>query len=88
MFRILLTNDDGIDSPGLWAAAAVLAELGQVYVVAPREQWSGAGRSFPPFSDGRIELRSVSVARQDWPRTLPCGPVRRLAVRGITSFAP
>ena len=31
--HILLTNDDGIESPGLWAAAQALAPLGFVHVV-------------------------------------------------------
>ena len=52
--RILLTNDDGIRSPGLWAAAEALATLGEVTVVAPRTQSSGAGRSLPATSEGRI----------------------------------
>jgi 5'-nucleotidase len=52
---ILLTNDDGIESRGLWAAAEALAALGEVTVVAPQAQWSGAGRSFPRFTTGKIE---------------------------------
>ncbi len=52
--QILLTNDDGIKSPGLWAAAEALSCLGYVTVAAPRDQWSGAGRSHPSHLDGRI----------------------------------
>jgi len=33
--HILLTNDDGIRSPGLWAAASELAKIGYVTVAAP-----------------------------------------------------
>lgn len=44
---ILVTNDDGIHSHGLWAAAAALLPLGEVLIVAPNQQWSGAGRSMP-----------------------------------------
>ena len=33
--RILLTNDDGIDAPGLAALHDVVADLGEVHVVAP-----------------------------------------------------
>ncbi len=88
MNRILLTNDDGIDSPGLWAAAVALAKLGQVYVVAPREQWSGAGRSLPPFSDGRIELRTVSVARQDWTVYAVGGTPAQAVLHGILEIMP
>lgn len=54
---ILLTNDDGIESRGLWAAADALAPLGEVTVAAPSRQWSGAGRSFPRGTSGNIEQR-------------------------------
>ncbi len=64
--QILLTNDDGIRSPGLWAAANALSELGFVTVVAPREQSSGSGRSMPPESDGSIREQRVEVAGQVW----------------------
>lgn len=64
--QILLTNDDGIRSPGLWAAAAGLAALGWVTVVAPREQSSGMGRSLPNTSDGIIRSDQVHVNGQDW----------------------
>ena len=64
--QILLTNDDGILSPGLWAAAAALSKLGFVTVTAPREQSSGAGRSLPNTSDGIIEEKRVEVNGQEW----------------------
>jgi 5'-nucleotidase len=63
---ILLTNDDGILSPGLWAAASRLEEIGFVHVVAPREQSSGMGRSLPIYSDGIIEEQAVRVNGRDW----------------------
>lgn len=64
--QILLTNDDGIRSPGLWAAANALSELGFVTVAAPREQSSGSGRSMPPSSDGQIQEQQVEVGGQTW----------------------
>jgi 5'-nucleotidase len=64
--QILLTNDDGILSPGLWAAASSLSRLGFVTVTAPREQASGAGRSLPNSSDGIIQERQVQVNGQEW----------------------
>ena len=39
--RILLTNDDGIDAPGLAVLEAALAGRGEVFVVAPIEVLSG-----------------------------------------------
>ena len=66
MLQILLTNDDGIRSPGLWAAAEALSALGWVTVVAPREQSSGAGRSMPPTSTGVITEETVIVHGKPW----------------------
>lgn len=63
---ILLTNDDGIKSPGLWAAAASLSDLGYVTVAAPREQSSGMGRSLPNTSDGVIHEERLQVNGQEW----------------------
>jgi 5'-nucleotidase len=64
--QILLTNDDGIQSPGLWAAAETLSTLGFVNVAAPREQFSGAGRSLPLSSDGIITTHQMTVNGKDW----------------------
>jgi len=42
---ILLTNDDGIDAPGLATLRAELTALGDVTVVAPASNQSGVGRT-------------------------------------------
>jgi 5'-nucleotidase len=63
---ILLTNDDGIRSPGLWAAAEGLSGLGFVVVAAPREQSSGAGRSMPIGSDGKLHEEQMVVRGKEW----------------------
>jgi 5'-nucleotidase len=43
--RILVSNDDGYQSPGLLALAASLAPLGEIMVVAPDRDRSGASNS-------------------------------------------
>ena len=43
---IMVSNDDGIASPGLQALVAALYPLGDIAVVAPRSPFSSAGRSF------------------------------------------
>ena len=44
--RILLTNDDGINAPGLEVLERIARELSEeVWVVAPAEEQSGAGHS-------------------------------------------
>ncbi len=54
--HILVTNDDGIDSPGLWAlaGAAHSAGLGRVTIVAPESEQSGMGMSLPPRPEHMI----------------------------------
>jgi 5'-nucleotidase len=44
--RILLTNDDGINAPGLKILEAIAASLSDdIWIVAPSEEQSGAGHS-------------------------------------------
>lgn len=45
MTRILLTNDDGIHSDGLIQLENALREVGDVYVIAPAAEMSGASHS-------------------------------------------
>ncbi len=44
---ILVTNDDGINSPGLHAAVEAVAGLGEVLIVSPFTQQTGMGRALP-----------------------------------------
>ncbi|MYE27556.1 MAG: 5'/3'-nucleotidase SurE [Chloroflexi bacterium] len=62
---ILFTNDDGIESPGLWAAVRAFQGAGQLLVAAPREQQSGMGRSMPHYSEGRIFPYNVPIECED-----------------------
>jgi 5'-nucleotidase len=42
---ILVTNDDGISAPGIRALIAVMAEIGEVVVVAPDKPQSAMGHA-------------------------------------------
>lgn len=64
--QILLTNDDSIHSPGLWAAAEALDTLGFVHVVAPLRQQTSTGHSMPATSTGIIEKMTLHVNGRDW----------------------
>ena len=75
--RILVTNDDGVDSPGIHAlAAALVADGHDVFVVAPTDDRSGAGASIgrmigggPPPVERRVwdELPDLPVHAIDAP---------------------
>lgn len=43
MSLILLTNDDGVNSPGLLALKEAVSAVGEVVVFAPDHNWSAAG---------------------------------------------
>lgn len=59
---ILITNDDGVSSPGLMAAAEAVLDLGEVLIVAPLHQQTGMSRSYPKGpSAGKIERLQLPV---------------------------
>src|SRR5438874_4677998 len=58
MTRILITNDDGYNSEGIQALEAGLRELGDVFVVAPEAEMSGASHSLTLARPLRIRQRS------------------------------
>jgi 5'-nucleotidase len=84
---ILVTNDDGIASPGLRAAIRAVRDLGQILVVAPKGQQSGASRNFLPHSgttrQENIEVDGVQVDAFSV-EAAPAPTVRR----GILTLAP
>ena len=63
---ILITNDDGIRSPGLQAAAEAAACFGDVLISAPYRQQTGMGRAFLRRPDtGIIERVQMNIAGKD-----------------------
>jgi 5'-nucleotidase len=86
--QILLTNDDGIRSPGLWAAAEALSPLGFVTVSAPREQQSGAGRSMPSYFDGVIQEEEVEVGGKRWRVYAVGGTPAQTVQHGVLELMP
>lgn len=87
-FHILLVNDDGINSPGLWAAAEALAPLGYVTVAAPRSQWSGAGRSLPGSTDGVIKSQTLNVNGKEWTVYGVGGSPAQTVIHAIQELCP
>jgi 5'-nucleotidase len=85
---ILVTNDDGFESDGLWAAVEAVLSLGEVLVVAPDRQWSGAGRSMPPHVTGRLVHDVVNVGGHSV-RACAVDATPALAViHGVIELAP
>jgi 5'-nucleotidase len=90
--RILVTNDDGVEAPGLRALAQALHDDGHdLVVVAPDGERSGAGAAI-----GRLHRSGpISHQRIEWPE-LPDVPVHALGTQpaatvyagGFGAFGP
>jgi len=85
---ILLTNDDGVHSPGLRAVAEAAAGLGEIVIAAPREQATGAGRSVPNTSDGRIDLIQLPVNGSQHPAYAVGGTPAQSVLHAILELLP
>ena len=55
--RILISNDDGIDAPGIEALAAVFTALGEVWVVAPGAEQSAQSHAISIHDGLRVTAR-------------------------------
>ena len=55
--RLLLTNDDGIDAPGIQTLASVLRKEHEVWIVAPLSNKSGASSSINMWQNLYLEKR-------------------------------
>jgi 5'-nucleotidase len=55
---ILITNDDGVSAPGLRALIAVMAEIGDIIVVAPDKPQSGMGHAIT--TNSTLYLNKIS----------------------------
>lgn len=58
--HILVTNDDGVQAPGLLALAQELRQLGKVTVFAPDRNWSASGHV--KTLDRPLRVREVRLA--------------------------
>jgi 5'-nucleotidase len=82
--RILVTNDDGIDSVGLHVLANSLTEVGDVVVAAPDTEYSGASAALGALHVMRPEIHRVQLdgVPQAWSVTGPPALCVRLAKLG------
>jgi 5'-nucleotidase len=58
--HILITNDDGVASPGLFALAQEMRKLGDVTVLAPDHNWSASGHV--KTLDRPLRVKKVKLA--------------------------
>jgi len=64
--RILVTNDDGIESRGLLALKQALEPLGEVLVIAPETNQSAVGHSRTMWRPLRVRERTLADGSPAW----------------------
>lgn len=63
---ILITNDDGVMSPGIKAVAEATINFADILIVAPAMQQTSMGRSFPKSDDvGIIDTIKMNICGQN-----------------------
>ena len=86
--RVLLTNDDGWDSPGLAAVAEVVREFAELVVVAPHEETSASGHAITlraPLEAERVPFEGASAA---WSVKGTPADCAKLAIRALLAGGP
>lgn len=64
--RILISNDDGVNAPGILALKKGLESLGEVYVIAPERPRSASGHSITLHKPLRIEETVLMDGSKAW----------------------
>lgn len=59
--RILISNDDGIHAPGIYALAKVMGSHGDVYVVAPNRQRSASSHGISLYDSLYVEEVDLEI---------------------------
>jgi len=85
---ILVTNDDGIHSPGLLAVVEAVHDLGEILVVAPKYQQTGAGRSTFAFENVPVQEEHISVGGQEVPAFSIDGTPAQAVLYALLEAAP
>ncbi len=86
--KILITNDDGVDSPGLLALAIELEKIGDVTILAPDKNWSASGHS--RALDRPLRVKEVQLPNGMSAFAADGSPADcvALGVRGFLPFKP
>ena len=72
--RILVTNDDGIDSIGLHILARAMRPFGEVVIIAPDREFSGASAALGALHLIQPEVQRVSIEGIDQARSVTGPP--------------
>lgn len=63
-FKVLLSNDDGVEAPGLWMLYKEMASVADVTVVAPSSERSATGHGISVFN--QLSLKKHLREEEEW----------------------
>lgn len=87
--RVIVTNDDGIASPGLTTLARALAEHFEVIVAAPSEDMSGSGTGIGRFDiDAGFELTPIDIEDVTKAYSIDGPPGLAVTAAALGAFGP
>jgi 5'-nucleotidase len=85
---ILLTNDDGIYAPGLWALYEELCQLGEVAVVAPESEQSAVGHAISLITPLRVKKVVLDGGVEGWAVNGTPADCVKIAIAELLPTAP
>jgi 5'-nucleotidase len=86
--HILVTNDDGVEADALDPLADALAEVGDVHIIVPETNWSGASHSITLFRPLRCRPTRLRSGRSAFMTDGSPTDCVRLAVLGFLKQKP
>jgi 5'-nucleotidase len=87
--RVILTNDDGIESPGLKTMARALSKEFEVIVAAPARDMSGSGTGIGRFDiDAGVELTPVEMEEAANAYSIDGPPGLAVTAAALGAFGP
>ena len=86
--HILVTNDDGVDAPGLLALQQALQKVGEVTVFAPDHNWSAAGHTKTMHKPLRVNQTTLPGGASAYTTTGAPSDCVALVILGILDHQP
>jgi len=86
--RILITNDDGISSKGIYALWEAMEEIGETYIVAPISEQSASSHSITLSHPIRVESVERSNGFKGWAVSGTPADCTKIAIRSLMEKRP
>jgi len=86
--KILITNDDGIFSDGIFALWQAMSQIGETYVVAPRTEKSASSHSITLHEPLRIESVNRASGFEGWSINGTPADCVKIAIQSIMNDKP